>query len=275
MARAMDSTKPAKGKIYLPDPVDNPTLIRGVGTDFEEECQIGGLIVLPSVNGTAASAEITQIINREEIHLKKEFKGADSLKLLTGRTDITEDGKFHSGGEGEPQSLVGDFQGTKFKTAPKVDQSKVYDAVFNRLEMGGCVSIFPEGGSHDRTELLPLKGQYRKPFFQLQFANSIAAGVAIMALGSLAANPDSGLKIIPCGMNYFHAHKFRSRAVIEFGPPIDVPPELVEMYKKGERRDATGQLLEIVYQSLVAVTVTSPDYDTLMVCLSFESVKPY
>ena len=91
------------------------------------------------------------------------------------------------------------------------------------------------------------------------------AGVAIMALGSLAANPDSGLTIIPCGMNYFHAHKFRSRAVVEFGAPIEVPNELVEMYRSGERREATRQLLEIVYQSLVAVTVTSPDYDTLMV----------
>lgn len=87
-----------------------------------------------------------------------------------------------------------------------------------------------------------------------------------MALGSLAANPNSGLKIVPCGMNYFHAHKFRSRAVVEFGPPVDVPVELVKMYKSGERREATRQLLETVYQSLVAVTVTSPDYDTLMVC---------
>ena len=91
------------------------------------------------------------------------------------------------------------------------------------------------------------------------------AGVAIMALGSLAANPDTGLKIVPCGMNYFHAHKFRSRAVVEFGTPLDVPSELVEMYRKGERREAIKQLLEIVYQALVAVTVTSPDYDTLMV----------
>jgi len=100
-------------------------------------------------------------------------------------------------------------------------------------------------------------------------ANAGSAGVAIMALGSLAANPDSGLKIVPCGMNYFHAHKFRSRAVVEFGPPIDVPMGLVEMYKSGERREATRQLLETVYKSLVAVTVTSPDYDTLMVCTYF------
>lgn len=78
-------------------------------------------------------------------------------------------------------------------------------------------------------------------------------------------NPDSGLKIIPCGMNYFHAHKFRSRAVVEFGAPIDVPIELIDLYRRGERREATSQLLQIVYQALVAVTVTSPDYDTLMV----------
>lgn len=86
-----------------------------------------------------------------------------------------------------------------------------------------------------------------------------------MALGALAANPDCGLKIIPCGMNYFHAHKFRSRAVVEFGSPVEVPSELVDMYKKGERRDAVGRLLELIYDSLVTVTVTTPDYDTLMV----------
>ena len=81
----------------------------------------------------------------------------------------------------------------------------------------------------------------------------------------MAANPECGLKIVPCGMNYFHAHKFRSRAVIEFGTPLEVPSELVEAYKNGHRRDAVGHMLEIVYDALVAVTVTSPDYDTLMV----------
>ena len=66
-------------------------------------------------------------------------------------------------------------------------------------------------------------------------------------------------------MNYFHAHKFRSRAVIEFGTPIDIPSELVEQFKQGERRESVGALLEIIYGSLVSVTVTSPDYETLMV----------
>lgn len=91
------------------------------------------------------------------------------------------------------------------------------------------------------------------------------AGVAIMALGSLSANPDSGLQIIPCGMNYFHAHKFRSRAVIEFGAPVEVSRELVEQYQHGDKREAVKTLLDNIYNALVAVTVTSPDYDTLMV----------
>lgn len=93
----------------------------------------------------------------------------------------------------------------------------------------------------------------------------MSAGVAVMALGTLSEHPDIGLKIVPCGMNYFHAHKFRSRAVVEFGTPLDVPTELVDMFRSGERREATRRLLEIIYQALVAVTVTSPDYDTLMV----------
>ena len=33
----------------------------------------------------------------------------------------------------------------------------VYQAVHNRLNAGGCIGIFPEGGSHDRAEMLPLK----------------------------------------------------------------------------------------------------------------------
>lgn len=87
-----------------------------------------------------------------------------------------------------------------------------------------------------------------------------------MALGAVAENPECAVKIVPCGMNYFHAHKFRSRAVIEFGNPIEVSPELVEMYRAGHRREAVGSLLNTIYQALVSVTVTSTDYETLMVC---------
>ena len=152
VGRALDSTKPGTGKIYLPDPKNDPTMVRGVGTQFEKECEVGGLLVLPTVKGTAANTDILEILGNEEIRLKKEFKGDVAVGQLTGKKK--ESGETKENGDVEKAQ---DFKGTSYKTAPKVDQSKVYDAVFDRLHSGGCVGIFPEGGSHDRTELLPLK----------------------------------------------------------------------------------------------------------------------
>ena len=37
-----------------------------------------------------------------------------------------------------------------FDILKHVDQGKLYDAVLNKLGVGGCIGIFPEGGSHDR-----------------------------------------------------------------------------------------------------------------------------
>lgn len=108
-----------------------------------------------------------------------------------------------------------------------------------------------EGGSHDRTDLLPLK-----------------AGVAIMALGAMANDPSINVKIVPVGLSYFHAHRFRSRAVIEFGSAMDVPRELVDLFKRGgpQKREACSQVLNLIYEGLKTVTLRAPDYETLMVC---------
>lgn len=91
-----------------------------------------------------------------------------------------------------------------------------------------------------------------------------------MALGAMANNPDVRVKIVPVGLSYFHAHRFRSRAVIEFGSPLDVPPEFVEMFKQGgeKKREAVGKFLDVIYDALKTVTLRAPDYDTLMVSSS-------
>src|SRR2546421_11411500 len=94
VSRAMDSTKPATGLIYLPDPTNDPLLVRGVGTQFDSPTfQIGGLLVLPSIGGTSASAEILEIHGPEELRLKKPFGGKDAYTQLTGRTDLDNEGK--------------------------------------------------------------------------------------------------------------------------------------------------------------------------------------
>lgn len=106
------------------------------------------------------------------------------------------------------------------------------------------------GGSHDRTDLLPLK-----------------AGVSVMALGAMANDPNVKVKIVPVGLSYFHAHRFRSRAVVEFGEAMDVPQDLIEKFKEGgaQKKEAVGKLLDFIYDGLKTVTVRAPDYDTLMV----------
>jgi glycerol-3-phosphate O-acyltransferase/dihydroxyacetone phosphate acyltransferase len=83
----------------------------------------------------------------------------------------------------------------------------------------------------------------------------------------MACYPNVEVKVVPVGLSYFHAHRFRSRAVIEFGPPLNVSSELVEKFKNGgpDKREAVSKLLNQVYDALKAVTVRAPDYDTLMV----------
>jgi len=109
-----------------------PLQITGSQTKFTE-LQPGMSLVLPNSIG---SAEIASIESDEALTLKKEFRGLKALELL---------------------EVSG---GTEFKVVPKVDQSWVYEKVFERIEEGGCIGIYPEGGSHDRPDLLPLKGSF-------------------------------------------------------------------------------------------------------------------
>lgn len=91
-----------------------------------------------------------------------------------------------------------------------------------------------------------------------------------MALGSMSTDPDLAIKIVPVGLSYFHPHKFRSRAVVEFGAPMNVPRELVDEFGRGgkEKREACGKLLELIYAGLKTVTLRTPDFETMMVWLS-------
>jgi len=154
VGRALDATKKVPGKIYLPDPDNNPTLVRGYGTNFGAPLfQIGGLLVLPTVHHSAANAEIVEILGPEEIRVKKAFSGgASAVNQLTGREVVVPDGMTED-------DMPKQFDGCPFKVAPKIDQSAVYNSVFETLENDGCVGIFPEGGSHDRPEMLPFKGE--------------------------------------------------------------------------------------------------------------------
>ncbi|KAI0721682.1 glycerol-3-phosphate O-acyltransferase [Cerioporus squamosus] len=228
VVRAVDDAKPGTGEITISE--ENPCLIIGYDTKFTTEFQPKMQIMLPRAVGSSV-AEVVEILSDTQLKIRKEFSGIAKV-----RDKIKE-------------AQAAGQQGLSYKRLPFVDQHEMYQYVYQCLTEGGAICIFPEGGSHDRTDLLPLK-----------------AGVSLMALGAMANNPELKVKIVPVGLSYFHAHRFRSRAVIEFGSPLDVPPEFVEMFKEGgaKKREAVGKFLDTIYDALKTVTLRAPDYETLM-----------
>ncbi|KAL1735328.1 hypothetical protein EV714DRAFT_200852 [Schizophyllum commune] len=234
VARAQDDAKPGTGTVSLS--ADNPCRIIGKDTRFTSEFSPRMAITLPKDIGYASS-EVVEVISDTELRVKRELKGEDDV----GTAQVLEAlEQLHKEGA----------DGFSYKCVPYVSQEDMFRQVYHQLDQGGGIIIFPEGGSHDRTDFLPFK-----------------AGFALMALGAMANNPGLQVKIQPAGMYYFHAHRFRSRAVIDFGHPLDVPQEYVEKFKRGgaEKRKAVGKLVEDVVDSLKAVTIRAPDYETLQV----------
>jgi len=205
-------------------------VVSGHGTRFSTALKVGDLLYINSGEEKGCTARIKAIDSDTQLTLKRPLKWP-----VTGTNTGV---------------LLDRLDASSYKIHPLLDQSAVFEAVFDRLNEGHCVGIFPEGGSHDRTQLLPIK-----------------QGVSVMALGAMAKYPHmmSKLKIIPVGINYFNGHRFRSRVFVEIGEPILPDPMLVEKYRKGgqEQKNAQIQLLEQVASGLAGVTIDAGSFDEL------------
>ena len=105
--------------------------------------------------------------------------------------------------------------------------------------------MFPEGGSHDQSDLIPFK-----------------PGIAIMALACIEKTGQVP-QIIPSGIKYFKRHEFRSRCVIEYGRPYIPSKKMVDLYTKGEKRNAIALMLKELEVRMHEVTMTAPSYNEL------------
>lgn len=126
----------------------------------------------------------------------------------------------------------------------EVDNSAAFDKLFEVIEAGQCMGVFPEGISHTESQLSKLK-----------------TGTARIAL-SVAARGKVAVTIIPCGLNYIHRHRFRSQVSIEFGEPIVVDNAWQERFLADERA-CVRQLTEQLTEALMTVTLNAPDWSTL------------
>ena len=126
----------------------------------------------------------------------------------------------------------------------EVDNSHAFDRVYEIIESGRCLGIFPEGVSHAESQLVRLK-----------------TGTARIAL-EVAARGRTSIRIVPCGLNYIHRHRFRSQVLIEFGEPIDIGTDWTDAYAK-DPQETVVRLTEHLATALRGVTLNAPDWRTL------------
>lgn len=110
---------------------DDPCLVIGHGTKFTSEFKPKMQVMLPK-SVSWAVAEVVEVISDTQLRIKKEF-GGESGK---GTARIREKQK-----EAEAAGSLG----LDFKKLPHVDQGEMYHHVYQCLESGGCIGIFPEG----------------------------------------------------------------------------------------------------------------------------------
>ncbi|HSR96461.1 MAG TPA: lysophospholipid acyltransferase family protein [Kofleriaceae bacterium] len=121
-----------------------------------------------------------------------------------------------------------------------VDNEAAFAAMFAVLAEGAAIGIFPEGLSHDSSQLARLK-----------------TGAARLALGG-AHRAGAPLAIVPCGLTFIHPKRFRSRVLVQYGPPIAIalPPE-------PPAPDAVRALTAELDAALRRLTINAPDWDTV------------
>lgn len=116
------------------------------------------------------------------------------------------------------------------------------------LAKGDVVCIFPEGTTHDRPRLDPIR-----------------TGAARIAIGARAAGV-TDLVVVPVGLTYPDKLAVRSSVLVEFGPPIElgdvVPPDATE-----DDHEAVRRLTDVIDERLRAV---SPDFEDMEDWLTFE-----
>ena len=115
-----------------------------------------------------------------------------------------------------------------------------FGACFELLENGGAVALFPEGVSHVRQAVLPLK-----------------TGCSRIALECEERNDfNLGITVIPAGLYYSAPAIFRSDILVVFGPILD-PADYFEHYRS-EPQEAVREMTADLERRLRKLTLHVP-----------------
>jgi 1-acyl-sn-glycerol-3-phosphate acyltransferase len=122
---------------------------------------------------------------------------------------------------------------------PGVDPAKnleTFARCHEVLAAGGSIALFPEGLSHSEPALAPLK-----------------TGAARIVLEAEQLRGPLGVRIVPVGLTFDDRERFRSRALVEVGEPLDPSPELARY--GADPQAAVRELTERIDRALREVTL--------------------
>lgn len=133
---------------------------------------------------------------------------------------------------------------------------KTFDAVFDALQAGDVICLFPEGKSHNEPELQKLK-----------------TGAARMALGAEARSGFRlGVKVVPIGLMYRAKRRFGSPVATWVGEPIEAR-DLRELHAEDDRK-AVIQLTDRIARALGNVTLSLDRWEDLPLLELAEHILP-
>lgn len=113
--------------------------------------------------------------------------------------------------------------------------AKTFAAVHDAFDQGEVVAIFPEGISHGRRELAPLK-----------------TGAARMVLSARVP-----VRLVPVGLVYGERETFRHSVLVRVGQPIDYD----DLRGRGVQPANVAALTDRIRDALVPLTLHGPDDD--------------
>jgi len=144
---------------------------------------------------------------------------------------------------------------------PGVDSrrnAEAFAACHRALANREIISIFPEGISHDQPSLQPLK-----------------TGAARILLGAERQHGPLGSRVLPVGLLFEARTRFRSKALVVVGEPIDPAPELALMREQGDDHEAARALTARIAAALDQLTVNYANWEEArLIELGADVVEP-
>ncbi|KAF8586687.1 hypothetical protein K439DRAFT_1340225 [Ramaria rubella] len=131
----------------------------------------------------------------------------------------------------------------------EIDNSDVMNTLYEALEEGYAVCLFPEGMSRYRPALSPLK--------------TGVARIISEVLTRRQNDPDFEITLLTCSITYMHRQHFRSDVLITFNPPVTFRPQECPTLLAPVDFRAIRSLTDFMADQISAGTLDAPSWDVI------------